>query len=144
MKKMTFLLISAGFFAVSGPSFACLNCEVHPVSRQIDFALNLMIDVDACIDAGNILGDFWSTQALVYQDGSGNVATISQVSGSDLSGIVQKGMNNLGHISQFASANYALIYQEGMQNQALIDQNLSFTRGIIIQLGYGNNGAIIQ
>lgn len=144
MKQLKLLLIGLGIFAFANTSIACSNCEVYPVNKKIDLGLNLRIDVDSCIDAGNMIGDFWSTQAIVYQEGTGNTALISQVSVSDLSGIIQRGNSNLGHMNQVALANYGLIYQDGMQNQAYIEQNLNNARAVLIQLGSGNYGAILQ
>lgn len=137
-----------GVVLASGSAFAtnlggCIGCEVSS-PKKVEFGLDLKVDVDVCVDAGNIMGDYWSTQALIYQEGNSNVAGITQAATSDRAGIVQKGDQNTGFVAQNAGNVYGFVYQEGNTNSASITQAQTQAAAAIFQVGTGNLGTINQ
>jgi len=145
-KKLALALGCLGLF-VATPVFAdgCGydKCYV-PDPTSIEVGYDLKIDVDVCVDAGNLVGDFWSTEAVIYQDGQHNKATIDQNSVSQTAGIIQDGTHNSATISQTGNCDYALILQDGTHNTATITQNLAFADALIIQAGSHNSATINQ
>lgn len=144
MEKLRYFLAIVGVLSSTCYAIACQTCEGSSTNKKVNVGIDFRVDVDVCVDAGNIQGDFWSTQAVLYQYGSGNRAVIYQIANSDLSGVVQKGNNNEGYLNQFGSNQYGLIFQEGIQNIATVNQYLNFSKGIIIQIGNNNYGTIAQ
>lgn len=142
-----FLATGAAFAGHSGGGCSGDQCNIsHPY--QLNFGLDFNIDVDVCVDAGNLIGchgdDCWSTQAVIYQEGEGNSAGISQVATNDLAGIIQVGDSNTATTTQNAANDYAFTVQGGSSNTATITQNLESASAIAIQLGTGNTATINQ
>lgn len=146
MFKKALVLGTLGVMLTSGMGFCFCSgdsCQVNdPVKTQ--FGLDLKVDVDVCVDAGNIMGDFWSVEAFIYQSGDGNVASIAQNSVSQTAAVIQLGNSNQGYTTQLATNNYALTYQAGSQNFAATYQTLQNAAATIIQLGSYNVGSISQ
>lgn len=149
MFKKALVLGTLGLMLTSGLVFAGGNpcpgdsCQVNnPIKTE--FGLNLNVDVDVCVDAGNIMGDFWSVEALIYQSGDENTASIAQSSVSQTAAVVQLGNLNQGYVTQLATNNYAFTYQAGNQNYASTYQTLQNAAATILQLGSGNVGSISQ
>ena len=122
------------------------GCEVNnPTEINVGYDLN--IDIDVCVDAGNLLfGDFWSAKAVIYQSGEYNKAKIEQRNTSETAGIIQEGDNNKARIEQWGNNEYALILQtpETIGNKASITQSLAGATAIIVQAGTGNAATINQ
>ncbi len=134
--------------AYAGGSGGCSGdtCGVsNPV--QVQKGLDFKIDVDACVDAGNLMsqeGDIWSAQAVIYQEGNYNHGYISQTITSQQAGIVQVGNSDYANITQKAGNEYAFAYQGGSANTAGISQTLSNAAAIIMQSGNLNTAYINQ
>jgi hypothetical protein len=118
-------------------------CKVSH-AMDVDLGVNLKLDVDVCIDAGNMYDDFWSTQASIGQYGDENTASITQTSTSQLAGILQVGDGNVAGIDQSGAQEYAAIGQYGDLNQAYITQTLQGAAAITIQWGNSNIASISQ
>jgi hypothetical protein len=118
-------------------------CQVSG-AMEVDLGVNLKLDVDVCIDAGNMYDDFWSTQASIGQYGDENIASITQTSTSQLAGILQVGDKNVAGISQSGAHEYAAIGQNGDLNTAYITQTLQGAAAITIQWGNSNTAYISQ
>jgi hypothetical protein len=120
-------------------------CKVdNPTEINVGYDLN--IDIDVCVDAGNLLSDFWSAKAVIYQSGEYNKAKIEQSNTSEIAGIIQEGDNNKARIEQWGNNEYALILQtpEAIGNKASITQSLAGATAIIVQAGTGNAATINQ
>jgi len=145
-KKLALALGCLGFLVATTPVFGiCIGDVCHVENpKVIEVGYDLNIDVDVCVDAGNLVGDFWSTEAVIYQDGQHNEATIDQNSVSQTAGIIQDGTHNSATISQTRNCDYALILQDGTYNTATITQNLAFADALIIQAGSHNSATINQ
>lgn len=145
MFKKALLAGVLGVFLASGAAMAqCQDCCCVNNPETIEFGYNIKVDLDVCLDWGNLNDDFWSAQANIYQEGDGNIAGISQTDTSDLAGIVQIGYSNSGGISQSGSNEYALIGQFGSNNYASIYQTLNGAAAVIIQNGNGNSATVNQ
>jgi len=118
-------------------------CQVSG-AMEVDLGVNLKLDVDVCIDAGNMNDDFWSTQASIGQYGDENQAYITQSSTTQLTGILQVGEGNVAGISQTGNNEYAAIGQNGDLNTAYINQTLPNAAAITIQWGNSNIASISQ
>jgi len=158
MLKKALLAGVVGVFLASGAAFAgpgggsgggsgggCPGdaCQVSDPTK-VEFGLDFRVDVDVCVDAGNLMDDFWSTQAVIYQDGNSNTASITQNDVSQIAGIVQEGNHNTATTSQSAAYEYAFTYQGGNNNLATITQTLNNAAAIAIQLGNHNSATINQ
>jgi hypothetical protein len=132
-------------FQLGGGSGSCPGdaCQVSG-AMNVDLGVNLKLDVDVCIDAGNTYDDFWSTQASIGQYGDENIASITQTSTSQLAGILQVGDENVAGISQNGNNEYAAIGQNGDGNTAYINQTLANAAAITIQWGNSNTAVINQ
>lgn len=146
MFKKILVLGTLGVMLTTGMGFCwCVgdSCQVNdPINTE--FGLNLKVDVDVCVDAGNMMNDFWSVEALIYQAGDQNAASIAQNSVSQTAAVIQLGNSNQGYTTQLATNNYALTYQAGSQNYASTYQTLQNAAATILQLGSGNVGSISQ
>ena len=147
LKKLALALGCLGFLVATTPVFGCFGdkCGVaEPTEINVGYDLN--IDVDVCVDAGNLLLDFWSAKAVIYQSGKHNEAKIKQTNTSQVAGIIQEGSWNEAKITQTASGDYALILQtpQSNHNQASITQTISDATGIIVQAGSHNVALISQ
>jgi len=118
-------------------------CQVSG-AMDVNLGVNLKLDVDVCIDAGNLNDDYWSTQASIGQYGDENTASIYQTSTSQLAGILQVGDENVAGISQSGAHEYAAIGQNGDLNTAYITQTLQGAAAITIQWGNSNTAYISQ
>jgi hypothetical protein len=118
-------------------------CQVSG-AMEVDLGVNLKLDVDVCIDAGNMYDDFWSTQASIGQYGDENQAYITQTLTTQLAGILQVGDENKAGISQSGAQEYAAIGQNGNLNTASITQTLQNAAAITIQWGNSNTAYISQ
>jgi hypothetical protein len=118
-------------------------CQVSG-AMEVDLGVNLKLDVDVCIDAGNMYDDFWSTQASIGQYGDENIASITQSSTTQLAGILQVGEGNVAGINQSGAQEYAAIGQNGDFNTAYINQTLPNAAAITIQWGNSNIASISQ
>jgi len=133
-----------------GPGDSCICCirDLCKVDNptKIEVGYDLRIDIDVCVDAGNLMPrDFWSAQAVIYQSGSGNKAGIIQNDKSQIAGIIQEGNNDVAGIAQCGNNDYALILQYGgNNNKAGIIQSMSDATGIIVQTGSQNRAIISQ
>lgn len=129
-----------------GQSGGCPGCEVSRPDK-LEFGLDLKIDIDVCVDAGNLMGcqgdDCWSAKAVVFQDGNHNKAFITQ-RGSNVAGIVQDGNHNFGSIYQNSFFGYALMYQDGTGNKGYITQFGFAPTALMIQKGSHNLATITQ
>lgn len=127
-----------------GQSGGCPGCEVSR-PEKVEFGLDLKIDVDVCVDAGNLCqgDDCWSAKAVVYQDGSHNTAYLTQ-RGPNTAGIFQDGNHNFGSITQTAIGGYALMYQDGTGNVGYITQVGFNPTALMIQQGNHNFASISQ
>jgi len=150
MLKKALLAGVVGVFLASGAAFAghpggCPGdaCQVSDPTK-VEFGLDFNVDVDVCVDAGNLIGDSWSTQAVIYQQGDQNIASITQNDVSQKAGIVQVGDSNTGTTSQSATNEYAFTYQGGDSNSATITQTLQNAAAIAIQVGNSNVATINQ
>jgi len=148
LKKLALALGCLGFLVATTPVFGmCIGdmCGVED-PKVIDVGYDLNIDVDVCVDAGNLLLDFWSAKAVIYQSGKHNEAKIKQTNTSQVAGIIQEGSWNEAKITQTASGDYALILQtpQSNHNQASITQTISDATGIIVQAGSHNVALISQ
>ncbi len=157
MLKKALLAGVLGVFLASGAAFAgkgsgggsgggCPgdDCKVNnPVS--IEYGYDIKVDIDLCLDFGNLNDDFTSAQAVIYQQGIGNTAGISQNSDTQLAGIVQIGDTNTGYITQTQKDTFALEVQVGNSNQAYISQmGFAGATAVIGQFGNGNYASISQ
>jgi hypothetical protein len=120
-------------------------CQVDKPTK-INVGYDLNIDIDVCVDAGNLLSDFWSAHAVIYQSGEDNKAKIRQINTSETAGIIQEGDNNKARIEQWGNNEYALILQtpDAIGNKASITQSLDGATAIIVQAGMGNTATINQ
>ena len=149
LKKLALALGCLGFLVATTPVFGmCIGdmCGVED-PKVIDVGYDLNIDVDVCVDAGNLFPvDFWSAHAVIYQSGKHNEAKIKQTNTSQVAGIIQEGSWNEAKITQTASGDYALILQtpQSNHNQASITQTISDATGIIVQAGSHNVALISQ
>jgi len=148
-KKLALALGCLGFL-VATPVFAdgCGydKCYV-PDPTSIEVGYDLKIDVDVCVDAGNLMPrDFWSANAVIYQSGTGNDAEIKQNNTSQVAGIIQEGCWNDAEITQTGLYDYALILQTpgSYKNDASITQSLTDATAIIVQTGMWNDATITQ
>jgi len=132
-------------FGATTMSYGCGDdhCKVDDPT-PIEIGYDVKVDLDVCLDWGNLDDDFWSTQAVIFQDGEGNTATINQTLTSQLAGIVQIGGGNEAFISQSAEENYALVFQGGNTNYASVTQTFDHATATVVQLGDGNSAIIIQ
>ena len=148
MLKKALLAGVLGIFLASGAAFAvgCNPGDTCQVSNphKVEFGLDFKVDIDVCVDAGNLMGDYWSTQAGIYQAGEYNIAGISQSHHNQKAGIVQQGESNTGYIAQTKPNEYAFIYQGGESNFASISQSIEGAAAAIVQLGNGNVATITQ
>jgi minor curlin subunit len=119
------------------------HCEVSG-AMDVELGVNITLDVDVCIDAGNMNDDNWSTQASIAQYGDENTASITQTSTSQLAGILQVGDGNKAGIGQTGNKEYAAIGQYGDLNTAYINQTLADAAAIVIQWGNSNTAYINQ
>ena len=148
LKKLALALGCLGFLVATTPVFGCFGdkCGVADPT-VIDVGYDLNIDVDVCVDAGNLFPfDFWSAHAVIYQSGDNNYAKIKQSDTSEIAGIIQKGDSNTAKIYQSGWYDYALILQtpESCGNYAKIVQSLDGATGIIVQTGTSNTAKIYQ
>uniref|UniRef100_A0A7V5XFV1 Uncharacterized protein n=1 Tax=Thermodesulfobacterium geofontis TaxID=1295609 RepID=A0A7V5XFV1_9BACT len=148
LKKLALALGCLGFLVATTPVFGmCIGdmCGVED-PKVIDVGYDLNIDVDVCVDAGNLLLDFWSAKAVIYQSGKHNEAKIKQTNTSQVAGIIQEGSWNEAKITQTASGDYALILQTpgSYGNDASIMQSLLSATAIIVQTGMWNDATITQ
>jgi hypothetical protein len=132
-------------YAGGGPSGGCPGdaCQVSG-AMDVELGLNITLDVDVCIDAGNMNDDYWSTQASIAQYGNENTASITQTHTTQLAGILQVGDGNVAGISQSGAQEYAAIGQYGDLNTAYINQTLPNAAAITIQWGNSNTAYISQ
>jgi hypothetical protein len=140
------LALTTGVAFGKDPGGTC-NGDTCGVSDVVDVVkgYNIKLDVDVCLDLGNInTDDFYSTQATIYQEGDQNAARISQNSDNQLAAIIQLGDGNVGEITQTAASAFAIEIQHGNSNYASITQGLESTSAGIIQLGNGNSASIVQ
>jgi len=143
------LTTGVAFGAGPGRGGTCTDdtCGVSGGVVDVVKGYNIKLDVDVCLDLGNIdKDDFYSTQATIYQEGNRNAAGISQNSDNQLAAIIQLGGGNYGEIAQTASqADFAAIeIQYGNSNVAYIIQGLESTSAGIIQQGNKNFASIVQ
>ena len=144
------LTTGVAFGAGPGRGGTCTDdtCGVSGGVVDVVKGYNIKLDVDVCLDLGNIdkdKEDFYSTQATIYQEGNQNQAGISQNSNNQLAAIIQLGGGNYGEIAQTASqAAFAIEIQYGNSNVAYITQGLESTSAGIIQQGNGNSASIVQ
>jgi minor curlin subunit len=144
------LLLGATTMSYAGPfGGGCICCDdLCKVNKptEINVGYDLNIDIDVCVDAGNLGGDFWSAHAVIYQSGKDNKAKIEQGKTSEIAGIIQEGDNNRALIEQSGSYEYALILQtpHASKNKASITQSLDGATAIIVQAGMGNTATINQ
>lgn len=119
-------------------------CEVtDPVA--IEYGYDIKVDLDLCLDFGNLNDDFTSAQAVIYQEGMGNTAGITQNSDTQLAGIVQIGDSNIGYITQSQTDTFALEVQVGNSNEAYITQSgFAGATAVIGQFGDNNVASITQ
>lgn len=145
MLKKLILAGILGLLLTAGAAFAGSSecCKVKdPV--EISLAYDINVDIDACLDFGNLNDDFYSVQAGIYQEGTGNIAGIAQSDTSDLAFIVQVGDYNQAYTTQYGTDQFAAIFQEGSYNIATITQNLESASAVILQLGNWNSASIAQ
>ena len=143
------LALTTGVAFGKDPGGTCPDdtCGVSGGVVDVVKGYNIKLDVDVCLDLGNIVekGDFYSTQATIYQEGNQNGAVISQNSNNQLAAIIQLGGGNYGEIAQTASqAAFAIEIQYGNSNVAYIIQGLESTSAGIIQQGNKNFASIVQ
>lgn len=151
IKKLALGVVTLGLLFSASSGWTCIgigdSCDVEDMT-SIEYGYDIKVDVDVCIDAGNLQGwfgdDFWSARAVILQDGGGNDAGITQRNSSQLAGIVQDGCFNDAWIDQYAANEYALIIQEGKGNDAGITQTMQNTAALIIQNGWFNDAWINQ
>jgi len=136
------LLLGATTMSFAGcPGCDC--CKVDdPISIKIGY--DVIVDLDVCLDWGNLGDDSWSTQAVIYQVGESNTAEISQAYTNDLAGIIQVGNGNEATVSQQAESNYALVFQGGNTNYASVTQTLDQATATVLQFGNGNSAIVNQ
>jgi len=148
LKKLALALGCLGFLVATTPVFGCFGdkCGVADPT-VIDVGYDLNIDVDVCVDAGNLFPfDFWSAHAVIYQSGKHNEAKIKQTNTSQVAGIIQEGSWNDAEITQSGANEYALILQTpgSYGNDASIMQSLLSATAIIVQTGMWNDATITQ
>jgi minor curlin subunit len=139
------LLLGATTMSFANGAGGCPGdaCKVSK-AVDVDLGVNLKLDVDVCIDAGNLYDDHWSTQASIAQYGDVNSASITQTQTTQLAGILQVGDGNVAGISQSGAQEYAAIGQNGDLNTAYITQTLQNAAAITIQWGNSNIASISQ
>lgn len=145
MLKKLILAGILGLLLTAGAAFAGSSecCKVKdPV--EISLAYDINVDIDACLDFGNLNDDSYSVQAGIYQEGTGNTAGIAQADTSDLAFIVQMGDYNWASTTQYGTDQFAATFQDGSYNSATINQYSNSASAVILQLGNLNSASIAQ
>ena len=139
------LLLTTGAAFAGGSGGGCPgdSCEVDdPI--KIELGYDIKVDIDACIDFGNLDDDFYSIKAGIYQAGTGNIGGITQAATSDFAFIVQMGDYNQAYTTQNGQNQFAATFQSGSSNIATITQNLDGASAAIVQIGNSNSASITQ
>jgi hypothetical protein len=119
------------------------TCHVNKPT-EISVAYDINVDIDACIDFGNLKDDFYSINGGIYQEGTGNIAGIAQSDTSNHAFIVQMGDYNWASTTQYGKDQFAATFQEGSYNSATITQSLNGASAVVLQLGNSNSASITQ